>query len=107
MMKDANSRLDDLELRLSEYHEWLTESVAQRDRLALDAAWGVEGSVQSLIVVAIGVGALYHYDPPWWGAVLIGLGMAAANLAVLMWSNARRMKEVERLAELPKWQSKW
>ena len=34
----ADERIDNLEYRLEQYHEWLVDSIQQRDRLALDAA---------------------------------------------------------------------
>ena len=46
---EVQQKIEDLEHRLDKYHEWLTEAIAQRDRLTLDAAWGVHYALYSNI----------------------------------------------------------
>jgi hypothetical protein len=98
----------DLELRLAKYHEWLEHAIAERDRLALDAAWGVHAGLYTNGVTAaiwltvynvVGLGG-------WWQSGLaVGLSFVA-YFAVYSWSNGERMKEVDRLAKLPEWEWK-
>lgn len=103
----ADDRIDDLEWRLEKYHEWLTDSIEQRDRLALDAAWGVSGALQQTIAVFM---LFYLYDrfvgwswTYWYGVLALGLAVFLVQMFVWIHSNNARMKEVERLAKLPSW----
>lgn len=102
----AEDRIDDLEARLEKYHEWLKDSIEQRDRLALDAAWGVHYALYS---VSVTVGAIFavHYflgDTGWLVGGLTLAALMAIPTAVHLWSNSQRMEEVGRLAKLPEWE---
>jgi len=101
----ANERLDELEEHLSEYHELLAESIAERDRLALDAAWGVHGQLYTLIAV---FAIIYGFERfigtrGWMELTGVVIAIVGAQLLVPMWSNSERMKEVDRFARLPEW----
>lgn len=79
-----------------------------RDRLALDAAWGVHYALySSLATIAILVGGYVAYDQRFW-IIGIGIGIAVviSQLAIHAWSNGERMKEVDKLAKLPEWEWK-
>lgn len=104
-----DQRIDDLENRLDRYHEWLVESIQQRDRLALDAAWGVHYALYSnLAVAALAAGYYIAFDQRSWGAfgVIFVVGLLVSQFAIHAWSNRARMKEVDRLAKLPDWEWK-
>lgn len=104
--KSVDVRLDDLEFRLHKYHEWLTDSIHQRDRLALDAAWGV----QEGLIFLIGMAALvWFFDTKfesdnWITTTAFVIAVFVMQIAVLVWTNKRRMKEIDRLAKLPEWE---
>jgi len=105
---DADRRIDDLELRLEKYHEWLVESIQERDRLALDAAWGVHYALyQNISAIGILAGAYIAFEQRSW-VIGIGVGLALlfSQFAIFSWSNGQRMKEVDRLAQLPTWEWK-
>lgn len=95
----------DLEYRLNEYHEWLQQSVADRDRLALDAAWGVHAGVCSIAAyLGVFAAAVFGFGPDrWWtwGIAVVG-GQVAATITY-HWSNRHRLRELQRLAKLPEW----
>ena len=107
-----NQELEDLEFRLSEHLDWLNDAIHERDRLALDAAWGVHYGlqlhVQYSFVVAIILFAFTVVHPmPWWG---VAAAIAAISLVPLFWqkriwreSNRLRLGEIESLAKLPTW----
>lgn len=103
-----DSRIDDLEYRLGRYHEWLVDSIQQRDRLALDAAWGVHFALYYNLVVVFFVIYLATYleSASWWVSVGAGVLLFVAQFAIGIWSNDARMKEVDRLAKLPEWEGK-
>lgn len=96
-------RIADLELRLDRYHEHLADAIAQRDRLALDAAWGVTcvfaGTIPSTIILVIAY--VMHADTLWWVAAWV----ASSVIYWAAWARAdrMRMKEIDTLAELPEW----
>ncbi|MDF2386577.1 hypothetical protein JMG10_34260 [Nostoc ellipsosporum NOK] len=99
-------RIDDLELRLYKYHEWMKESIERRDRLAMDAAWGVHYSFFSTLAL---IGAYIITDKflglhSWITAALFGFALLPIQFVVYMWSNGLRMKEVDSLAKLPDWE---
>lgn len=102
----ADQRIDDLELRLSNYHEWLVEAIAERDRLALDAAWGVHYALySSLATMVVLVGAYIAFDQrSWLVGLCVGVALLIPQFAIHAWSNGARMKEVDRLAKLPEWE---
>lgn len=103
-----DQRIDDLEWRLSQYHSWLVQSVQERDRLALDAAWGVHFALYYNLAVVFFALVLARYADgwPWWAFVLAGVGLFVGQFAIGIWSNGARMKEVDRLAKLPEWEWK-
>lgn len=108
MDRDAQVRIDDLENRLDRYHSWLTEAIEERDRLALDAAWGVHYAhnlfAAQAVIVAI---TLLVFSPlPWWGWLLLAFASTPVQIGIHMWSNGQRMKEVDRFAKLPEWEWK-
>lgn len=103
MERDAEYRIAELELRLAAYHEHLAEVISERDRLALDAAWGVHSALHSAIICAIIIGLAFKLGATGWAWLLVGIAITVAQTAVMMWSNAARMREVERLAKLPDW----
>jgi len=99
-------RIDALEHRLADYHGWLNEAIEERDRLALDAAWGVHYALYSNLGTLLVFGGAYiAYDRQSW---IIGIIVAALwlvpQMAIHSWSNGQRMKEVDRLAKLPEWE---
>lgn len=103
----ADDRIDDLEWRLRQYHEWLTDSIEQRDRLAIDAAWGVHGALYETVAVLV---IFYLYDrfigwswTYWYGVLGLGLVVFVVQMLTRIQSNNERMKEVERFAKLPSW----
>lgn len=104
----TEQRIDDLEWRLGRYHEWLVQSIQERDRLALDAAWGVHYALyQNIATIAILVGSYIAFDrESWWigGGVVVALFVS--QFAIFSWSNGARMKEVDRLAKMPEWEWK-
>lgn len=105
----TDQRIDDLEWRLLQYHEWLVASIEERDRLALDAAWGVHnGLFQIIAAVFILINAYFAIDAfPWWVvAVVIGLSQFPIQAAIHAWSNKGRMKDMDLLAKLPEWEFK-
>lgn len=103
MDRDVEYRIADLELRLVAYHEHLSEVIQQRDRLAIDAAWGVHGSLHSIIAYAAVLGVAYKLGATGWWWALAGFVAWAASTAALMHSNAARMKEVDTFLDLPDW----
>jgi hypothetical protein len=107
-MTDPQSRIEDLEYRLARYHEWLERSIQDRDRLALDAAWGVTGTLNSLLAFGgvLATGLLYFKADGWWQETLVWLAAWIVSMGVWIWTNEQRMKEVDRLAKLPTWEWK-
>jgi hypothetical protein len=107
-MSDLNSRIENLEYRLAKYHEWLEESIQQRDRLALDAAWGVNCALNALLAfgAVLALGLLYLEIDGWWQEALLGVGAWVLSMGVWIWTNEQRVKEVDRLAKLPPWECK-
>ncbi len=108
MDNEALQRIDDLEYRLYKYHEWLMESIAERDRLALDAAWGVHYALYAalaLIAAYIATDKYFGFDS-WLVRVAFAFAVTLIPIAVHVWSNGARMKEVNRLAKLPEWEWK-
>ena len=105
----TEERINDLEQRLEYYHYALVEAIHQRDRLALDAAWGVHLGLYSLAGAAASIylTRTYFSDLGWLGQTLIGLGFIAVMGAINMWSNDARMKEIDRLPKLPEWRRRW
>jgi hypothetical protein len=105
MHSDVEDRIEDLEHRLQTYHDWLVDSIEQRDRLALDAAWGVHYALYLALAQILLFGGLWYVSDEigWVGGIIFGLALFGSQLVVHMWSNGARMKEVERLAILPKW----
>ncbi|QDH33185.1 hypothetical protein [Porphyrobacter sp. YT40] len=101
----AEEKIYDLEARLSRYHEALAEAIQERDRLALDAAWGVHYSLFALFGTAIAIFAIHRYvdGHGWLAGGLIAIALFVVPMAIHAWSNGERMKEVERLAKLPDW----
>lgn len=102
---ELRSHVSDLEYRLHEYHQWLEQAVADRDRLALDAAWGVHAALCAVIASGIvwasalfGLGAGY-----WWSWLVAVIGAQTAGAVAHSWSNRHRLEEVERLSTLPEW----
>jgi hypothetical protein len=106
-VSELKSYVSDLEYRLQEYHEWLEQAIADRDRLALDAAWGVHASLSVTMAYAVVLAAAIGWGKDRWWAWLIAV-VAAPVVATIVngWSNRHRMKEVERLAKLPEWEWK-
>jgi hypothetical protein len=104
---ELSDYIADLEYRLSNYHQWLEQAIADRDRLALDAAWGVEGG---LLYVAAFAATIYVCNQAlglrgfWW--LLTILAAQFVGGVAYTWSNRQRMKEVDRLPHLPEWQWK-
>ena len=99
------SRVSSLELELEQYHEWLEEAIDQRDRLALNAAWGIV-KVSCGVLAYLGT---YYTIFQWlelkgwiWGGVAAVLGMVA-YLVVYAWQDRGEDKDVEKLHRLPKW----
>ena len=106
---DADSKINELERRLAEYHDQLTEAITQRDRLALDAAWGVHASLYGLGFALV---AILNYDKVigplgTLGEVAAGIAFLVCQSAIFAWSNRARMKEVDCLAALPGWVQQW
>lgn len=105
---EARQRIEDLEYRLYNYHYMLAESIAERDRLALDAAWGVHFSLYSTIA-AVGIVLTANFvfrDYSWPVGIGVGVALLVAHGAVHSWSNGERMKDVDKLAKLPEWEWK-
>lgn len=102
----AEDRIDDLERRLERYHEWLVDSIQQRDRLALDAAWGVHYAFYSALGTIAAIYAVHRYvgDSGWVAGFLFVSALTIIPLVIHIWSNGARMKEVDRLAKLPEWE---
>jgi hypothetical protein len=103
-----DQRISDLESRLDKYHEWLVEAIQERDRLALDAAWGVHYALyQNLTTVGILLASYIAFDTKsWWAWIPVAVALFASQFFIHGWSNGQRMKEVERLAKLPDWEWK-
>lgn len=109
MDAETAERIDELERRLEAYHARLEEAVAERDRLALDAAWGVHLSLYATLAL-IGLYCLVgRFLPPlgWLGGVTLGIAAIVTYVVVHGWSNGARMKEVDRLSALPEWQRRF
>ena len=107
MDSETRQRIDDLEYRLERYHELLIDSIAQRDRLALDAAWGAHAALYTLLAM---IAALYMAhkslgDSGWLSWLAFAATLLLVPAFVNLWSNSYRMKEVDQLAKLPDWQS--
>ena len=108
----ADEKIADLEQRLEFFHQELAEAIHQRDRLALDAAWGVHLGLYTLfglvaLLYLLNLLSRYLNDLGWFGGVLGAIGLFFALGAISTWSNGARMKEVDRLAELPQWRRWW
>lgn len=101
----AEERIDDLEWRLSEYHEWLVEAIAERDRLAIYAAWGVHYALYSAIGTVAALYAIHRFvgDSGWLAGILLVVALMTVPMMIHFWSNGARMKEVDRFAKLPDW----
>ena len=104
---ETRDYIEELELRLSSYHAELNEAVEQRDRLAIDAAWGVHGAFTSTLAVLL---LLYVFDRfigwhSWLGGIGVGVAIFAVQMVTRMSSNSARMKEVDTFATLPTWDS--
>jgi F0F1-type ATP synthase assembly protein I len=98
-------RVHDLECRLTDYHERLEEAVVERDRLAIDAAWGVHSDLHSTVVAFL---LFYLFDrfvgwSNWLAIMGLGIAVFAAQMYARIKSNDARMAEVERFAMLPTW----
>jgi hypothetical protein len=104
----VDSRIDDLEWRLDRYHTWLTDAIAERDRLALDAAWGVHFALYYNLAAVLFVVFLAKYadSNPWYASVGVGVLFFVAQFVIGSWSSTARMKDVDRLAKLPEWELK-
>ena len=104
-MKTADQRIDDLEARLSDYHEWLVNSIEARDRLAIDAAWGVHSALYSALGTLAAIYEIHRDigEKGWLGPLLIVIACTLVPFAIHIWSNNERMKEVDRFAKLPEW----
>jgi hypothetical protein len=105
---DTQRRIEDLELRLAKYHAHLETAIAQRDRLAMDTAWGVQQSLYTLTGVGLFI-FLYkqYFDGYGWIIdFLVGIGYLAICIGVSGWLNKIRASEVERLSKLPDWDLK-
>jgi hypothetical protein len=102
----AEEKIYDLEVRLLRYHEALAEAIQERDRLALDAAWGVHYALFALLGTAAAVFAIQRFidGNEWIAGGLTAIALFVVPMAVHAWSNGERMKEVERLAKLPDWE---
>lgn len=105
----TEQRISDLEQRLERYHYALAEAIQQRDRLALDAAWGVHLVLYSFAGAGtfFYLSKVYFANLGWLAQTLLGIAFFAAMGAISIWSNNARMKEVERLSKLPEWQRRW
>lgn len=103
---NTDQHIDDLEYRLDRYHEWLVASIEQRDRLAIDAAWGITGAVNGLVAAGLVAWFCYSFIGVDTTLKQIGLGFAAwaANFAMVAYTNGQRMKEVDRFHKLPDWE---
>ena len=105
--EDLSNYIVDLELRLVNYHDMLEQAIADRDRLAVDAAWGVHGGIFYVLGFA---GTIYVFNEysglkGFWWLLAIVVAQFVGGIAYT-WSNRERMKEVDRLAKLPEWQWK-
>ena len=100
---DNDQHITDLEFRLDQYHEWLTDAIASRDRLALDAAWGVHSGLFALASIALlySIGEKFTELDHWIEYVGLGIVVTFVQALVMGWSNDLRMKEVEKLTKLP------
>jgi hypothetical protein len=98
-------KIYDLEIRLQRYHEALAEAIQERDRLALDAAWGVHYALFSVVGTPSVIYALHRFfeDGGWVAGALMAGALFLVPMGIHVWSNGERMKEVERLAKLPDW----
>ena len=101
-----DQRIDDLEFRLVRYHEWLVASIEQRDRLGIDAAWGVAGVVNSLVAAGLVVWLMYSFlgVDSTLKQIAIGLAAWSAHVAMTIYTNDKRMKEIDRFSSLPDWE---
>lgn len=101
----AEERISDLEWRLERYHSELTVAIQERDRLALDAAWGVHFALYAILATfgaTYGISRFFSGDG-WYAGFFGVLATLIVPMAVHVWSNGQRMKEVDRLARLPEW----
>lgn len=101
----VEEKIYDLEMRLMRYHEALAEAIQERDRLGLDAAWGVHYALFSLLGTAAAIFSIHHFigGDGWIAGALIAIALLVVPMGIHVWSNGERMKEVERLAKLPDW----
>ena len=108
----AENRITDLEFRLDDYHKWLAHAINERDRLSLDAAWGVHHSLHFHIWVLVEVAAFLTAIKLLSGPTLIITCIAILIVMrfvqgrIHLWSNGERMKEVDSLSKLPEWKCK-
>jgi hypothetical protein len=107
-VSELTSYVADLEYRLQQYHEWLEQSIADRDRLALDAAWGVHAAFCSIAayVVVLAAIVLGLGRERWWAWALAVISAQIASGVAHNWSNRHRLEEVKELAKLPEWEWK-
>lgn len=97
------SDIEDLEYRLERYHEALTEAVNQRDRLALDAAWGIVTSSAGMLPLygPIFFVSLLRVDLIWFiPAALFGI---TASILATNRAHRMRLEELKKLEPLPRW----
>ena len=105
MNESVDGRISDLEWRLEQYHERLVEAIAERDRLALNAAWGVQGALVTTITSIVAISLFSRLVG--WGSWILDLFFAIGLAVVELWigtrSNNERCKELDKLAHLPEW----
>jgi len=109
MGEDNHDRTWDLDYRLQQHFDWLNATIEERDRLALDAAWGLvepaakQASFQSACAILI-IAHVLDVGTAW------AVAAAVACYFVLNFRSGRKIRvqwaqEKDRLARLPEWKA--
>ncbi|KTE17028.1 hypothetical protein [Sphingopyxis sp. H115] len=98
-------RLDQLERRLEDHFEALNEAIDQRDKFALNAAWGIVRSISAVVaLVGVPLACKEWFGLEGWWLAIVG---TVAALAVLIWFNEGNLsaekKDAGKLWRLPAW----
>ena len=105
--RDLQLYVEELEWRLREHHHALNEAIEQRDRLAIDAAWGVASWLRGALLAVAVFGGAYYWLPHHWVTAVVAVIAAHVAFAVgWISANTMRAKEVESFWRLPQWEGR-
>ncbi len=104
-MTDPNRRLDQLETRLEQYFEHLEESLDQRDKFAVSAAWGIVKATTGLATAAAVYYACTHWLhlTGWLGGMVAMFAAFIGYAAGVAWQETGEKRDHGKLYRLPVW----